>query len=741
MQKYPNPVPADDTTEEEDGGEEQEVTNPKRRKRRRKRAHVSIGEVIFSGLASEAQTDVDIEDVPIVNLCNEMGEHENTDTVSESDADYYALLLEAAECGDALAAYCLSVGHSVSPDPDETEPNTIRQAYARPDRHQWREAVETEWEMVQKFNVLSEPMLLPAKTKALNCRWVFKRKRDHLGNVVKYKARLTPQGCFQHFGVDYSDTYAPVARMTTLRYVLALACLLNLSTTSVDFTNAFLNAPLHDDVYINAPPGTPELPQGYVYKLQRALYGLKQSPREWNTTVNEFMVGECGFKQLSVERCMYIKHGSDGSYVLVCMYVDDLVIAYSSRSMFESFVTRMKAKFKITQSENLQKTLGFQIERTPNGGVFMHQKTYIDEVLKRFGMSECKVAVTPSDCRIKLCKDGVQQARSKVSSEATQGESCNAAIQGASTKTKKRKRTKKTEQQAQYPYRELIGCLLWISMGTRPDIAYAVNQCARYSSAPKEEHWTACMRILRYLKGTSEHGLHYCRDPEYYETSPECMQTSPDYTSSTNGVRKTVNVDRKQTGSTSSTSKQKYAVQMRDLRQPVSYAASHFPGNAKVHLHGFSDSDYANDVDNRRSITGYVFMFAGAPLSWNSMTQHSVALSTMEAEYYAVCKATQEAIYLRMLFEESGMKVDRPLVIYEDNQACISFTKNPGEHTRTKHIDVRSCFVRQWVDHGELVLEAVATTEQLADLLTKALEPNQFVYLRDQLVRPRSSVM
>ena len=80
-----------------------------------------------------------------------MGEHESTDTVSESDADYYALLLEAAECGDALAAYCLSVGHSVSPDPDETEPNTIRQAYARPDRHQWREAVETEWEMVQKF--------------------------------------------------------------------------------------------------------------------------------------------------------------------------------------------------------------------------------------------------------------------------------------------------------------------------------------------------------------------------------------------------------------------------------------------------------------------------------------------------------------------------------------------------------------------------------------------------------------
>ena len=103
------------------------------------------------------------------------------------------------------------------------------------------------------------------------------------------------------------------------------------------------------------------------------------------------------------------------------------------------------------------------------------------------------------------------------------------------------------------------------------------------------------------------------------------------------------------------------------------------------------NEDNAINHDDLRSITGHVFLFAGAPLSWNSMTQHSVALSTMESEYYAVCKATQETIYLRMLFEESGMRVDQPLVIKEDNQACISFTKNPGKHTWTKHIDVRSC--------------------------------------------------
>ena len=271
--------------------------------------------------------------------------------------------------------------------------------------------------------------------------------------------------------------------------------------------------------------------------------------------------------------------------------------------------------------------------------------------------------------------------------------------------SKKRKASQALGSEPKLPYRELIGCLLWISMGTRPDISYAVNQCARYSSDPKPDHWTACLRILRYLKGTSDYGLHYHRHHSHY-----LGQNQP------------------------------AKVSMGDLKQPFSYASSHYPGDSNVHVFGYSDSDYANNVDDRRSITGYVFVFAGAPLSWNSMTQHSVALSTMEAEYYAVCKATQEAIYLRMLFEESGMRVDNPLVIKEDNQACISFTKQPGDHTKTKHIDVRSCFVRQWIERGELELQHIDTAEQLADIFTKALEVKQFQFLRNHLVRSRSSV-
>ena len=617
----------------------------------------------------------------------------------EAEMGERELYIESAMCGDPIAGHCMATGADVSPD--EREPNTIKQAFALPDRAKWREAVEAELDQIKQFNVFSEPMPLPPGKQALPSRWVFKRKRDHLGNIVKYKARLTPQGCYQHFGSDYADTYAPVARMATLRYVLALACLLGLQTSSCDFTNAFLNAELQEDVYVDAPPGSQPLPQGYVYKLQRALYGLKQSPREWNSTLNRFMTIECGFTQLKCEKCMYIKKNKDGSYMLVCMYVDDLVIAYSHRSMLESFLGKVKTRFKITQSDSLQKTLGFQIERTQDGGVFMHQQLYITEVLKRFGMDSCKPADTPFAHDIRLCKSGQYKARTGVSSSAAQGES----TVPAST-SKKNKQSSVPGAEPKVPYRELIGCLLWISMGTRPDISYAVNQCARYSADPKPEHWTACLRVLRYLKGTSDYGLHYHRHPTHY--LGQSVKSRP---------------------------------AMSDLIQPFSFASSYYPGDSKVHIFGYSDSDYANDVDSRRSVTGYVFVFAGAPLSWNSMTQHSVALSTMEAEYIAVCKATQEAIYLRMLFEESGMKVDTPLIIKEDNQACISFTKQPGDHSRTKHIDVRSCFVRQWVEHGELILESVDTKEQLADIFTKALDVKQFQFLRDHLVRVRSSVM
>ena len=135
--------------------------------------------------------------------------------------------------------------------------NTIKQALSLPDRKFWKKSVDHELKMIGEFDVFSEPMPLLEDKEALNQRWVLKRKRDEHGSIVKYKARLTPQGCFQTFVVDFMDTYAPLARMTTVRFVFALALLLSIPVSDIDFMNAFLNAPLRDDIYDNAPPGCP----------------------------------------------------------------------------------------------------------------------------------------------------------------------------------------------------------------------------------------------------------------------------------------------------------------------------------------------------------------------------------------------------------------------------------------------------------------------------------------------------
>jgi hypothetical protein len=215
------------------------------------------------------------------------------------------------------------------------------------------------------------------------------------------------------------------------------------------------------------------------------------------------------------------------------------------------------------------------------------------------------------------------------------------------------------------------------------------------------------MRILRYLKGTRDFGLFYHKHESHYHGVHDLSAR----------------------------------LRTAHVKQPFAYSSGYFPGSSVVNLQGYSDADFANSIDDRRSITGYVFMFAGAPLSWNCMTQHTTALSTMESEYYAICKSVQEALYLRMLFEELGLRVDNPLVIREDNRACIAFSKDPGEHKRTKHIDYRHFFVRDHVNDGDILLEPVDSENQLADIFTKSFEPKRFLFLRNHLVVSRATIL
>jgi hypothetical protein len=217
-------------------------------------------------------------------------------------------------------------------------------------------------------------------------------------------------------------------------------------------------------------------------------------------------------------------------------------------------------------------------------------------------------------------------------------------------------------------FQSLVGSLLYAAMATRPDIAQAVGAVSKFNSNPSEAHMTAAKRILRYLKGTANFGLKYRK----------CTST----------------------------------------------------GDA-IGLFGYSDADWAGDIDDRHSTTGIIYMMTGAAVSWFSKKQSVVALSTLEAEYIALSCASQEAVWIRRLLHDLGQKIDRPTVIKEDNQGAIAMAQNPAGHSRTKHIDIRHHFVREAIQDGIISLEYCPSKDMFADLLTKPLPRAQYERLRE----------
>jgi len=227
------------------------------------------------------------------------------------------------------------------------------------------------------------------------------------------------------------------------------------------------------------------------------------------------------------------------------------------------------------------------------------------------------------------------------------------------------------EEMLKFPYRQAVGSLIWLSSGTRPDISYAVAQVARFSANPGIVHWKAVVKIFRYLQGTIKLGIKFSPSPHASEI---------------------------------------------------------------INTLGFADSDHARCVDSRRSITGYLFIMSNGPISWQSTQQKSVALSSMEAEYMALCSATQEAMWLRMILLDFDHHFNESITIYEDNESCIAYTKNPTQYKRTKHIDQRYHFVKDEVILGNIKIQKIPTADNLADILTKPLEVTRFNYLTSQFL-------
>lgn len=510
----------------------------------------------------------------------------------------------------------------------DSDPLSYQQAMNSPSSQHWIGAIERELDSVEKTGTWLE-VHVPEGVNLVGSKWVFRRKINSAGIVVKYKARVVAQGFTQVEGEDYDDTYSPVARLTSLRMLLAIVAADGLLLFQMDADTAFLNGTLSETIYMRFPPGyKPKNANATGLRLIRSLYGLKQSPRVWWQLISNYLVS-IGFHRLNSDWGLYVRH-TDQCYLL--LYVDDVLIAAPSMKIIDEIKRFLTDKWKWSDIGEAAYILGLKIERDLHNRVIrLKQAAYIEGVLDRFGMKSCNPVSTPVE-NFKLVKLDTFDPDSVSPSE-----------RGAHAARRSL-------------YQAIVGSIMWCAISTRPDLAFVAGYLSRFNSNPGEDHLKAAKRVLQYLKGSLELGLTF-------------------------GMK-----------------------------------------HAGNQLIGFSDADYAGDLDTRRSTTGYVFKFRGSVISWGSVRQATVAVSTCEAEYMALTEAYKEGTWLFRLLQELHQKVDKAFVIWCDNRGAISLTANPGHHKRTKHIDIRYHLIREAIEAGKVEVLPIGTRDQAADILTKALK-------------------
>ncbi|WJX83468.1 hypothetical protein P8452_66129 [Trifolium repens] len=504
----------------------------------------------------------------------------------------------------------------------KVEPKNVKEALTD---EFWIEAMQEELNQFKR-NEVWDLVPRPEGVNIIGTKWVYRNKFDESGVVTRNKARLVAQGYSQIEGVDFDETFAPVARLESIRLLLGVACILKFKLFQMDVKSAFLNGYLNEEVYVEQPKGfvDPNYPD-HVYRLKKALYGLKQAPRAWYERLTKFLVQQ-GYRKGETDKTLFVRE-EKGKFVIAQIYVDDIVFGGMSDPMVKMFVNQMQSEFEMSLVGELTYFLGLQVKQMEDT-IFISQSKYAKNIVKKFGMENANHKRTPAATHLKLSKD-------------EHGVSVDQSL-----------------------YRSMIGSLLYLT-ASRPDISFAVGVCARYQAEPKMSHLNQVKRILKYVSGTSDYGILYSHGED-------------------------------------------------------------------TRLLGYCDADWAGSADDRKSTSGGCFFLGSNLISWFSKKQNCVSLSTAEAEYIAAGSSCSQLLWMKQMLGEYNVQQD-VLTLYCDNLSAINISKNPIQHSRTKHIDIRHHFIRDLVEDNIVTLEHVATENQLADIFTKALDANRFEALRGKL--------
>lgn len=387
----------------------------------------------------------------------------------------------------------------------------------------------------------------------------------------------------------------------------------------MDVHNDFLHGDLEEEVYMKLPPGFSTPGDKRVCRLKKSLYGLKQAPRCWFSKLSDAL-RTYGFTQAKSDYSFFY-YKKDGVVLRILVYVDDLIISCNSTPALTAFKDYLSTCFHMKDLGTLKYFLGLEVARSPSG-FYICQRKYASEIVAEAGLLGCHPAGSPMD----------QNHRLSLSTSSFLPD---------------------PER-----YRRLVGRLIYLA-ATRPDLTYAVHILSQYMHSPREDHWDAALKVVRYLKGTLGQGI------------------------------------------------------VLDATTPL-------------HITGWCDSDYASCPLARRSLTGWMVQLGTSPISWKTKKQDTVSRSSAEAEYRAMAALTQELLWFRSILIEFGLPHKGPMTVLCDNKAAIHISSNPVFHERTKHIEVDLHFVRDEIVKGVIRPAHVSTTDQMADIFTKALGRKEF---------------
>jgi hypothetical protein len=532
-----------------------------------------------------------------------------------------------------------------------TDPDAMyyHQAMKQPDRAEFIKAMEDEvrsrteakqWRIVARSSIPKGTHILPAV-------WAMRRKRRiDTREVYKWKARLVIDGSKQTKGLNFWETYSPVASWATVRLVLILAIKGGWHTKQIDYVLAYTQADSETDLYMKIPSGfeidgsTDE----FVLKMDKNPYGARQAGRVWNKHLVERLTA-AGFSQSSVDECVFYK----GTCIYV-LYTDDSILVGPDLDEIERTIQAMKdTGLELTVEGDLGDFLGVKINRRPDGTTEFTQPHLIDQILQDLRIANANVTTKDTPA-----------LSSKILHRHSESEKFDRS----------------------FDYRSIIGKLNYLEKCSRPDIAYAVHQCARFSADPRVEHGKAVRHLGRYLAGTRDKGLIYRPGDGTYDC----------------------------------------------------YVDADFAGN-------WDPTDAETDSATARSRTGFVIMYAECPIIWASKMQTEVALSTTEAEYIALSQALRDCIPLIDLSKEiqaRGYEIGTvvPKVhcrVFEDNSGALELVKVPKMRPRTKHINVKYHHFRSRVQNGDISVHPIDTEEQPADYLTKPLPAPILIKHRHQI--------